>query len=484
MGHLSRSRRWRFVIPIVLLGMIFMRMIWMQLRAYPPSLDPRAIVSLDVMTDRMDEHCHFPHYSPAVADNTAKATANEPAARVRLSRAVFASLGYAVEGLLLCREDWLQDRSMSRLNQWLFIGAVIAAALMTRFIASNWTIAPIVAAMLLSRGRLLADLGTISADGAIATVLMFWLATTAHFLRTGATASLIAMALAVACGVAYDRSLVALTLVPPLMIGIAMLRRRHLVFPVIRRFRGTRQRARQLMASVGPSPSESGGLFQRLATSARWMVGLDFAPSGSDPRQPADYARGSLFRTIQVPFFLWLFARRRYLKLGLASLGLAVATTLAVATALLWAASPPGGVGSAIDWRLASDAVRAAPPPSWAFDWLVTGLQRIDFHLGLCIAVVVVSAVQSPAAGLPAFLELVWTAIAAFVLVTLASFGLDALDQGVIEVLRRARLAPALFQEIRSRNVLSWFEPVILSLGTAGLYNLMKVLDTRLTQRL
>ena len=56
-----------------------------------------------------------------------------------------------------------------------------------------------------------------------------------------------------------------------------------------------------------------------------------------------------------------------------------------------------------------------------------------------------------------------------------------ATPTGVVDVawLKAAGGTEAFVSAPAVRHPLSWFEPVLLTCGVAGLYNLMKVLDTR-----
>lgn len=478
--------RWRVVFPLALLGMIFMRLVWMQLRTYAFAQDSRAIIALEFLHDRVDERCRYVHFFPegsAAGKAGSSASVDRPHREDRqgLTRSWLTSVGYALEGLFLCREDWLEDRPVARLNQWVFVGTIILSALMVRSVTSNWTVGLVVAAMLLSRGRLLADLGFVSLDGAMALLVTAWLAAGAHFLRTGATISLAAMGVAVLAVSVYDRTMVVLCLPPVLALGIGYLWRRKLARPVIRRLRGARQRQMRLAAHSAAIPVEIGGPVARFVATVRWMAGIEFPPV-RDPDAQVDYARGGLFRTIQVPFLLWVYSRRRWTKLVLYWL-LALGLTSGLAVILLhWVALPAGGLGRDAA-RLFTAALRHGLGRDWYVLWANNLTARFDLHLWASLAVIVVCGLQSPAAGLAGFLELSWLTVVALLVSLGAALGADALDAALVLTLGREHLATALMLGTSPRAVVAWFEPALLSLGAAGVYNLMKVLDTRFADK-
>lgn len=480
--------RWRVVIPLALLGMIFMRLIWMQLRTYAFSQDSRAIIALEFLHDRVDDRCKYAHFFPEGSSGPSNAAAGSEArkaeSRQGLTRAWLTSVGYALEGLFLCRQDWLEDRPVARLNQWVFTGTVLLAVLMTRFIASNWTVALAVGAMLLSRGSLLSQLGSVSADGMIGLLITAWLAAGAHFLRTGATASLVGMGGAVAFASVYERSLMFLCMPPVLLLGAGYIWRRRLARPVIKRFRGARQRQMRLASSAAAS-LETDTAVARIAATVRWMAGLEFPPVRD--AEPTDYRRGGLFRTIQAPFLLWVYSRKRWTKLAMAWVALLALLILVGIGLFGWVAGPVGaGSGGGTDAeaaRLFAAAFRHGLGSRWYEGWIAEAIGRFDLHLWGSLTVMVVCAAQSPAAGLAGFLELIWLAMATFVVILIAALGADALDAALVLTLGKDRLATAMMLDMGHRPVVAWFEPAILSLGAAGVYNLMKVLDSRFADK-
>jgi hypothetical protein len=470
--------------------MILMRLIWLQLRSYPVDVDARTGPSLVLLAEATGERCALVHGDKGVASEVPVRRLEAPGAEA--TERWLASPALAALAGWLCDLGQLDEHQIVRFNQWTFVSTVLMATLMTRFIASSWTVALIVCAMLLSRGRLLAEIGHVSIDPLATLWLTSWLAACAHFLRTGATPSLLAAMACVLGGALIDRSLLALGLAMPLLLMGGYAWRRRLARPVIQRARGASRRraaAAALDASapdVGAWPGdEPKGVIGRLGRMLRFMLGMEFptALAGRAVARPT-YARGGLFRTIDVPFMLWVYSRRRWLRLSVAWLAVTlVAATVSVVLAPFLAgalgdgAGGGGGLGEVAAFL--RDAWRGLEHwDGWRLAWEDPAWQRVDLHLGLSVGVVLLCAVQSPAAGLSSFLECSWLALLGCILVVLAARTLDGVDAGLVSA-----LAPRTGFPLGLRTAVAWCEPVLLSLGAAGVYNLLKVLDTRVAEK-
>lgn len=452
-----RWRRIRIAIPVILLSMILARLVWMQLRSYPAASSPRSEISNEAWLSGIDVAC-----------GARRSLLNDPrqtehVGSLKKAYLALSSPGYAVVGLLGCTLDVPAEKVTTKVNQWLFVATVLMATLMTRFLTSSWTIALITAAMLLSRGRLLAEIGTASVDFPVMLCVTTWLASLYHFVRTGAALSLTAAVVAALAAASFDRSLVALSLVVPAFLLVGFLYRRRLARPVIRRLRGMNRRRREVYAKSGAAPSaDAHGPVGRFANTVRWMLGSEFPPVTGPAGPRLSYERGTLFRTIDVPFLLWIYWRKRWLRVAIGWLTVFV-------IALLLFSTLPGA-----DW---------AVPTAFA-DSLLGPLQgRVDLHFATSLAIILVSAAQSPAAGLPSFLEGMWLAILALALVLGGSAFADAGDRLLLTRLAASGVNDPLLTALPPRAGGLWLEPVILSLGVAGIYNLMKVLDTRIAEK-
>ncbi len=453
-----RWRRIRIAIPVILLSMILARLVWMQLRSYPAATSPRSEISNEAWLSAVDSACGARR--SALSSLHLSSEKGGPLERAYLS---LSSPGYAVIGLLSCTLDQPAEKVTTKVNQWLFVATVLMATMMTRFLTSSWTISLITAAMLLSRGRLLAEIGTASVDFPLMLCVTTWLAAVFHFIRTGAALSLVASVIAALIAASFDRSMVALSLVVPMFLMVGILYRRRLARPVIRRLRGMNRKRREVYAKAGGMQvAEAPSVFGRFTGTVRWMLGMEFPPLQPPTGPRLSYERGSLFRTIDVPFLLWIYWRKRWLRVTIGWLAVFV-------LALLIFSTLPGA-----DWAIPKAFGRALLGP---FEG------RVDLHFATSLAIIVVSAAQSPAAGLPSFLEGMWLALLAMVLILAASVFADAGDRLLLVRMVNSGLQDPLLMALPPRAGGLWLEPVILSLGVAGIYNLMKVLDTRIAEK-
>jgi hypothetical protein len=475
--------------------MILMRLVWMQLRSYPTLFEARALYSMD-LAGSLNHGCQPPaSLGPPSDADRAVSSARQAAV------SAFASPGYTVLQTLLCRWDRVGNRDLILMNQGLLAVTVFSATLLSRFITSSWTVALIVAAMLMSRGRLLTDIGTIGLDNPLMLVVTLWLTTIAHFLRTGAAAALAVGLLTAVLTTLFDPVTVGLPLAAAVSLVCGYLFRRQLKRPLLLRVRAVNRQLRLLVKeSTKWGADEPVSAFGRFIGSMRGMLGMELIEAAATPeafdreltreaataRRPT-YERGGLFRTLNVPFTLWVYSRRRWLKLAVSWTVGAVAALLvyAAATHLLHQAGPAGS------WRPAGLALRGGwhelreAAALWESAWWPAvkenWQQRLDLHLVLSIVIVVASAVQSPGAGLPSFFEMAWLTIMGSVFLVAAATAADFCDVVVLRQMLASGVAGAPLAALGPRSVLGWIEPVWLTMGAAGVYNLMKVFDSRMT---
>jgi hypothetical protein len=397
-------------------------------------------------------------------------------------RSWLASPGYAAYVNTVCQLSTLDDNQLVRLNQWLLAATVIMATLAARFLTSSWTVTMIVAAVLMSRGRLLADIGSIAATSLTTLIVTTWWAANLHYLRTGSLVSMSAAIAAAALSLFFEPALAVLLVVVPVLLAAGYIYRKRLAKPVIRRWRAVTRRLETFYAQYHQA-GEYGDTWElagerargRFTATARWMLGLEFPPPAPLDMK-ATYQRGSLFRTLSAPYLLWAYAHKHWVKDSAVWIGGGVAAALAWYAVAKWrfdivsydylkqalAAGPWSG--TAASWQ------------AWQTGWAQAQLSMIDLHLGTSIAILVVCALQSPAAGLTSFLEAAWLTLMAVLFVLLGGWFADVVDVAWLKV---AGGADAYISTPAVRRPLAWFEPVLLSCGVAGLYNLMKVLDTR-----
>lgn len=489
MAYGRRWRRLRVVVPLALLVMILMRLVWMQLRSYPVVPDLRASVAVEEAQARYGADCGYD--LEAVRGQYAK-----PEQRTALSLALgwIETPGNTALAWVSCRAGLTDVHQFARFNQWMLAATVIAAALLTRFITSSWTVSLIVAAMLLSRGRLLADLGRVSSDSIVFFCVTAFFSCLGHYIRTGSRITLTAAAAVIIVCSLVERAGLALALVMPVALLLGYLYRGPLLKPVVHRVRSVNKQLREFYRMARARSAQNQGstparaddgdvesILGRFTGGLRWLLGMEF-PEESHGTVRINYERGSLFRTISVPFLLWAYARGRWLRLVIfwgAVLGIVVALSMIY-------------YGNAVGEQarqLLPEVLRGLDPrlggnlAIWHEAWSWLSFERVDLHYIVSIGVILLCAVQSPTAGLNGFLECAWLALIALFMFAAVALGLDFVDAMVVHELHASHVREILFAGVGARPFLLWLEPVILTLGVAGVYNLMKVFDTRIAEK-
>jgi hypothetical protein len=118
----------------------------------------------------------------------------------------------------------------------------------------------------------------------------------------------------------------------------------------------------------------------------------------------------------------------------------------------------------------------------WAFYWLKIQFETIDTHLVASLLILLVCLFQPPSAGLPGFSELCWMVVFGALGLYLFAFLGDLFDEASLQWMRLywPEMADLTW---KARVPLDWLEPVILSLGIAGIYSLLGAIDQPKSRR-
>lgn len=451
-----------------------MRLIWMQLRVYPPEYVQRAVASLVMGSSLAREAC-----APASIGVLDMELA-ERTVRVNFERDVnLLSPVIAVTGFVLCKLDQGDGKAFVRLNQTLLGATILSAVLLARFATSSWMLSLIVAAMLFSRGMLLADLGAITSSYVMMFLLMFTATCFSHFFRTGSRATAILGVASMALLSLVDRALWMLAVVPLGLLFSGWLLTRDLF---AHRIRQAAQRVQASSLSTLKNQSEQvdfGSQFARLAGTFRWFFGMEFEPKDeARSLRSKDERASGLFRVLPVDFLEWIFSQQRWLKLSAAVVALFFAAFLfdfGFSRALTgWSAS-----GYITHLFPISELVNVLSAQFPTIFW--RQMERVDMHFIVSFFVLILCAVQHPKAGLRGFFELAVFVSFLIVVVVVASVFTDVAEYRWAMDHYRLKYQQPLGNIYGIRNWLQWLEPLILTMGVVGFYNLMKVLDTRFT---
>jgi hypothetical protein len=470
---------------VILFGLVLMvlvRLIWMQLRHYPISIDSHIVPSLDFVNTRFDGECRSTRPLLRVVSEPLSGSL---LAQNRNDRSIlwwFTHPGAVFLGFTSCLSDLSPEDFYVKWNQWILGITVLGAAFLVRFCTSSWTAAAVAATVLLSRGRFLADIGVVSSKSVLQCLTTLWLAAGAHFFRSGSVALAIFGALCVMVASVFDGATLILSLALPIFLILGFSQRKRLAKPMIRRFRGQPGDLIEIPAQSDLGLNDEGSFLRRMGKTVRWVLGTEVPSLMRLPTQRPDYRRGGVFFTLKVPFLLWAFYRRRWLTMiffGFMAFGFGMLLLVISKCAVLgskWVSVEDLIANISMDSRV--NLINAA----WMKNWLEAGRLYWDTHYTLSFVVLLVCGFISPARGLPAYWETVWLMLIA--LIGLATFCLlgDLLDSLVVAAFLPSSQTLSQVLGIRTllpREFFSWMEPCVLSLSVAGIYNLIEVLDSR-----
>ena len=486
---------WRWLKILLIFAILFviqMRLVWMQLREFRVQNSPRTEMSMDFLDQFRGSAClrssvlGMPTVSAPQLPRVNKELQNSQSASISTltqSPGVTALLGW-----FFCDGERVSDQTWIKVNQWIYVSAVVLAALAARILGRSWTLALFAAATLMTRGSLLTGIGDFGGDNYVMLGFTAWFAATVHFLRSGSIAAFVACAASVILGGLFDPSLLVVGLGLPIFIGAAFIMRVSLVRPLLlqvrNRMRGMRQRAawaRKYVLAAPIRPTEAGdNFFWSSLAATRRFVGLETPRDGEPISWRSRYERGSLFRPAEVPFLLWAipesagFLRWRPLFLALASVGIVVLGGVGVLVAYQWLGATAG-----IDLPAAFRQFWAAGANvvGWEGRWYFEVFTVFDFHLLISLGLTLWSASQSPASGLTGYFEAVWVFLIATAMLAVAALGLDLIDSRLLKGAFSWLGGGQLFSH---RQVLVWIQPVLLMLGVTSAFNMLKVTDNRL----
>jgi hypothetical protein len=106
--------------------------------------------------------------------------------------------------------------------------------------------------------------------------------------------------------------------------------------------------------------------------------------------------------------------------------------------------------------------------------------QHFDLHLVASILIVALCAVQAPGNGLQSFFEMTWLLIVTTLFLFGAALIADFYNVVILRQMLADGVAGASLVSLGPRGIVTWLEPAWLTMGAAGVYNLMKVFDTRM----
>ena len=455
----SRSS-WKIILPAILLSMILMRLVWMQRKDYQVRLDYRSRADIEAVYRRSPGSCAFPfaRFDQGIPSSTLE---DNRATFMFEASSEFRWLQSPLWQSVLkrhCHQSRLTPKSIIQAQQAWWIATITLAALTVRFLSGNWLLPLITAATLMSRGSLINEIGRISPNEVIFFFVALWLASTVHFLRTGSGMSLLASTLAGVGATLTELSLLSLLITLPVGLGLGFFIRRRLTGPIIQRFKAERKRVSQ----NAPAQDDA----NLIVLFIRKLFRLDELPSMQAEDQPEhNIERGSLLKTIQLPFALWVFQKQRWLRV--------VSSQLVVAFLLISVAM--------LTWHQFSwSTLNFNSLTTWmALEWNLL-IRPVDLHFMISLLVIGACAFQSPSEGILCFFEVAWILLISVILTLMGALWLDFVDWSRLVDGSKLAADENPIRWLRAPHILVWLEPAIIGFAIAGMFHLLKIIDISL----
>lgn len=463
----------KIIMGLVLLSLILLRLIVVQLQQYPyaPGVKTQLTFSYidllyelkcsaDLLPNSADSRFHS-HEAASISQSVGDPWLISPA------------LSYV--GRSYCSLGTSASRSLTIIDQWLLVLSTILSIFAARFLSGSWMVSLVVGCVVIYRNSLADSIGAVSLDGYLQVLFTLWLASAAHFIKTGSLWSLGMMVGAVQVGALFDLSFSVLALCLPVMLIVGFPFRKAFAARIVKRLQ--RRRRRKRLAQPERHASMAGGKdtwASRLVVTTKWMLGQG-VPENPSVRWGVGLSRGGVFRVIRAPFGLWVFRKNRWKHL---IIGWVVAFALIVA----FSAAVYGLIGlrisGAVPWPPMAVVVSHLKF-DWFTQWCLGTIFTLDLYGALSLGVIIFCAVQSPTDGIFSFLEATWMVMIAIVGLLVFAFIFDMINYPQMSNLQVSEQILSGSLAVPFRKIFLWCEPALLMFGIAGCYNLIKVADTR-----
>ena len=430
------------ILAFSLLLMALMRLIWIQLRTYPPDIDFRSTLAMESYQTSIDRPCDMSEILPN----------GDPSPPISQSHKKWLeSQGMAQITAYVCKKQNFHHRGFLTINQNLLSSIVFLAALTARLLTGGWMMPLVISVVLLSRGRLITSIGSISPDLLITFLLTFFCSAFAHFVRTGWLPSLFtALCAGVACGLG-DRALIPMGLSIPLLIFIYRLR--HL---------GPLPAGEHLTPQ--PEPKLLLNIWGRLRTRLGMHRFSEFYPG-------SEHEVGRPFSPLTMAFSSWVLFRKRWAFYGLISL---------VFLGLSYSAYYYYFDSYKLLETLPSHYLSHRLPENAIFKWFRLLVVPIDIDLTLALLTISIGIMSPRDMCLPGFND-ICSLVVTVALVGIASCLLfDFTDYFLF---LSDSPFPGGFFNYRATKVFIWLEPFILSLGILGVLNILNLFDAFISKK-
>jgi len=438
----------------------------MQLRSFEPQADMRSMVSQSFVAMEEPQTCGYQESSGHLGSLDISGFIKWKQLFLRRGYQWFRSRGFETYILNGCFDGKYHPDYVVRLNVWVIVGLIAFASLYARFLSGSWVMAMIVGLVLFSRGSLLSRTDQVTSSNLISLLLMLWVTGHAHFFKSGSMLSLAFLVLVNLCLVVIDPVFVFISLALPTMMILGYIFKRVLAKPMVRRFSLEKKRLQDLGPKIYSGNVISGIvvdiLSRLLGTSIQHRTEIGGTSAGrTDLRNP-------LLGVLREPFALWVFHRKRWLRIGgiLGTWSIILLASVLVARAEYLKDLELESKWTDLPWQVWTD---------WAQIWVTTFLSPFDLHLTISFAIVLVCCCILPSAGLGSLFENCWLLILSMLFVIVCTFIFDGYDLLVLNRLTPDTVGWSSMVWMRAKDIIPWFEPIILAVAVIGVYHLLLV---------
>jgi len=422
---------------LTLIGMIFVRLVWMNLRVYTVRFDPGVLEAIALLEEDA---------MPCAVDNELlMRTPSGGLVSLPAGLSTWQSSWiYGLYAKLSCSKGSFSPERYIKHNQVLLVIMVTFCILISRLFCRSWLFCLIVAAVLLSRGRLLSEIENISGLGLTTTVFTIWAFTMFHWIKTASLYMYVISWLVLLALIELESSLAILLLGVPSILLLIYHFRKKIIWPVMRRmnsdwkmlrntFTFTRKRAMELELSEDADLEVHAARHKPLRSQSD-VESLD-----------------NMFRPLKFPFTLWILTVGRllnYLKLHLL---LSVMVIFLLLVGRHWLGT--------INF-------------DWVFDvsaWLNIGLANLDLDLSIAVFIITLGLLMKPPGGLLNYWESLWFFVIIAILTTFAAFIWDFSFVGGLN-----------YHAFKISSLAFWLEPVTLCMALLGIYNFLYTINKKL----
>ncbi len=437
----------------------------MQLRTFEPQADMRSMVSQSYLVMEELRHCK---YQQASHTSGFDITGFIEWKQLFLQRGYqwFRSRGFEWYLVNACYDGSYHPEYIVKLNVWLIVGLIAFASLYARFLSGSWTMSMIVALMLFSRGSLVGRADQVTGVNLISLLLVLWVMGHAHFFKSGSMLSLTFLVLVQLCLVMVDPVFIFIGLALPTMMILGYAFKRVLARPMVRRFSLEKKRLQDLGPKIYSGNVVSGIMVDILSK----LLGVPTEQQSEVEQIGAAtrHTRNPLFGVLREPFALWVFQKKRWLRIG-GILG--SGTVILLVSVLAVRAEYIRDLELQSSWATLSWPVWL----DWGRIWGIAFLSPFDLHLSISFAIVLVCCALTPAVGLGSLFENCWLLILSMFFVTISTFVFDGRDLLVLNRLAPNTVGWSSMAWMRASHIITWFEPIILAAAVIGVYHLLLV---------